>query len=173
MKLVPRRMIQVGGAAVVVVASVLIVPGASATSGSGFVPSPIVNGHFGTLNINTAGNKTGKWGLMLKTLDDTDVGADRLTVQPGGYSGWHAHPGPVLVTVTQGSVDWYDGSDPVCPAHHYSQGQSFIENAYRVHNVRNASSSENAEFVATTIKPMGFVGPAFRLDEPEPTNCKF
>ena len=76
-----------------------------------------------------------------------------------------------MVTVTQGSVDWYDGSDPVCPAHHYSAGQSFIENAYRIHNVRNPSGSQVAEFIAVTIKPEGFVGPAFRLDETEPSNC--
>ena len=151
--------------------SVATTSGANATPASGFVPSPIVNGHFGTLNINTAENRTGHWGLILKTLDDTDVGSDRLTVQPGGYSGWHAHPGPVLVTVTQGSVDWYDGSDPVCPAHHDSAGQSFIENAYRIHNVRNPSGSQVAEFIAVTIKPEGFVGPAFRLDETEPSNC--
>jgi len=166
-----KRISRLLAAAAVGAASLAIASAASATAGSGFVPSPIVNGHFGKLNINTAGNKTGSWGLIMKTLDDTDVGADRLTVQPGGYSGWHSHPGPVLVTVTQGSIDWYDGSDPVCPAHHYSAGQSFIENAYRVHNVRNPSSSDSAEFVATTIKPEGYVGAAFRLDEPEPTNC--
>ena len=146
---------------------------ASATPGSGFAPSPIVNGNFGTLNVNTSGDKTDKWGLHVKTLDDTDMGVDRLSVQPGGFSGWHAHPGPVFVTVTQGSVIWYDGSDPLCTARTYSAGESFIENAYRVHNVQNASGSAAAEYVAMTIKPAGFVGPAFRLDRAEPNNCDF
>lgn len=146
---------------------------AMATPGSGFAPAPIVNGHFGTLNENTSGDKTGKWGLHLKTLDDTDIGADRLTVQPGGYSGWHEHPAPVFVTVTQGAIIWYDGSNPLCTAHTYTTGQSFIERAYRVHNVANASTSAAAEFVAVVIKPAGFVGPAFRLDKPKPNNCNF
>ena len=66
--------------------------------------------------MNTAGDKTGKWGLHLKTLDDTDIGADRLTVAPGGFSGWHAHPAPVFVTVIEGSINWYDGS-LLCAAH--------------------------------------------------------
>ena len=72
----------------------LILAGAPAlpSPGSGFTPSPIVNGHFGTLNENTSSDKTGQWGMILKTLDDTDIGADRLTLQPNGYSGWHAHP---------------------------------------------------------------------------------
>ena len=60
--------------------STLSVSPALATPGSGFTPAPIVNGHFGTLNVNTSKDKTGKWGLHLKTLDDTDIGADRLTV---------------------------------------------------------------------------------------------
>lgn len=146
---------------------------ALATPGSGFAPSGIANGHFGKLQVNTAGDKTGKWGLILKTLDETDMGVDRLTIQPAGFSGWHAHPGPVFVTVTQGSVTWYNGSDPLCGATTYSAGESFIEPAYGVHNVANASMSAGAEYVAITIKPDGFVGPAFRLDRAEPNNCNF
>ena len=158
--------------AISVVAGSLIAP-ASATPGSGFTPAPIVNGHFGTLNENSSGDKTDKWGLHLKTLEDTDIGADRLTIQPGGFSGWHAHPAPVFVTVTQGSVNWINGSDPLCTANTYSAGQSFVEDAYVVHNVVNASNSAGAEVVAIVIRPEGFVGAAFRLDRGEPNNCNF
>lgn len=144
---------------------------ALATPGSGFAPSPIVNGHFGTLTINTADAKTDKWGMVLKTLDSTDIGADRLTVQPQGYSGWHAHPSPVFVTVTQGTIEWYDAA--LCAAHTYHTGDSFIEPAYAPHNVRNpaAAGGQVAEFVAVVIKPAGFVGPAFRLNRDEPSSC--
>ncbi|MEO7366237.1 MAG: cupin domain-containing protein [Sphingomicrobium sp.] len=144
---------------------------ALATPGSGFVPSPVANGHFGTLSINTAGDKTDKWGMVLKTLDDTDVGADRLTVQPQGYSGWHAHPAPVFVTVTQGTIEWFD--DALCAAHTYHTGQSFIEPAYRAHNVRNpaATGGTVAEFIAIVVKPAGFVGPAFRINRDQPSSC--
>jgi len=141
---------------------------AFATPGQNFAPSPIVNGHFGTLNVNTAGDKTDKWGLHLKTLDDADIGADRLTVQPGGFSGWHKHPAPVFVTVTQGTIEWFD--DAMCAAHTYTVGQSFIESANRAHNVRNAGSGV-AEFIAIVIKPVGFVGPSFRVDADEPSSC--
>jgi hypothetical protein len=63
------------GAAVALMISTLCVSPALATPGSGFTPAPIVNGHFGTLNVNTSKDKTDKWGLHLKTLDDTDIGA--------------------------------------------------------------------------------------------------
>jgi len=146
---------------------------AFATPGSGFTPTPIVNGHFGSLDVKTEDDKTGHWGMILKTKDDTDIGADRLNVDPGGFSGWHAHPGPVFVTVLSGTIVWYDGSDPLCRSHTYSAGQSFIEGPYRIHNAQNGSSSSPAEFVAVVIKPDGFVGPAFRLDRAKPNNCNF
>ena len=160
----------IGGA---LVASQLFIAPTLATPGNGFAPAPIVNGHFGKLNENTSGDKTGKWGLHLKTLDDTDIGADRLTIQPGGFSGWHAHPAPVFVTVTQGSITWVNGSNPLCTSNTYSAGQSFVEDAYVVHNVLNASDSAGAEVVAIVIKTEGFIGAAFRLDRPEPNNCNF
>lgn len=142
---------------------------ASATPGFDFQPSPIVNGHFGSLDVKA--EKIDKWDLLLKTKDDTDVGADRLTVKPQGYSGWHSHPGPVMVTVIQGSVEWYD--EALCTARTYTAGQSYIEPAGRAHNVRNPApvGGTDAVYIAIVIRPAGFVGPAFRLDEPEPGSC--
>ena len=163
----------IGSTVAIAIAASAVASPALATPGSGFAPSPIVNGHFGTLNVNTAPDKTDKWALILKTLDETDIGADRLTVAPNGYSGWHAHPAPVFVTVLTGTIEWYDGSDPLCTGHTYHAGESFIESAYVTHNAKNASSSEGAEFVAVVIKPAGFVGPAFRLNRDKPNNCNF
>lgn len=166
------RNITLAACAAAVITSI-VVPPSLATPGQGAMPAPIVNGHFGTLNENTSGDKTGKWGLHLKTLDDTDIGVDRITLQASGFTGWHAHPSPVFVTVTQGSITWVDGSDPLCTERTFNTGESFIEGAYKVHDVRNASASAAAEYVAVVIKPVGFVGPAFRLDRAEPNNCNF
>jgi quercetin dioxygenase-like cupin family protein len=142
---------------------------AAATPGSKFGPPIlVVNGHFGQIDVKTESAKTDHWGMIAKTKDDTDVGSDKLVIQPGGYSGWHSHPAPVFVTVTAGSIVWVDGSNPVCPAHTYNQGESFIERAYTIHDVRNASDSEGAEYIAIRMNPTG-VG--FRIDEDEPTNC--
>lgn len=157
-------------ASAMLIASSIVSAPASATPGSGFAPSPIVNGTFGTLSVNTSSDKTDKWGMILKTLSSTDIGADRLTVQSGGYSGWHAHPAPVFVTVTQGSIIWYNGSDPLCTGTPHSAGDSFIEDAYVTHNI---TSANGAEFVAVVIKPAGFPGPAFRLNRDKPNNCNF
>jgi hypothetical protein len=50
--------------------------------------------------------------------------------------------------------------------------ESFIEGAYRVHNVKNASDSlcgvRRRRDQASRIR-----GPAFRLDQTKPNNCNF
>ena len=151
-------------------ASAVIVSPALATPGHGFAPSGIVVGHYGPIDVDSTWSP---WEMHLTATPDTDVGADKLTVQPGGESGWHAHPSAVFVTVTQGSIKWQNGSDPLCPKHTYTAGQSFIEQAGVNHNVRNASKTDAAEFIAIHINPTGTSGPGFRLDRPKPTNCGF
>ncbi len=61
------------------IASPMFVSPALATPGHGFAPSPVVNGTFGTLNINEGGHND-HWSLMLKTNSSTDMGVDRLTM---------------------------------------------------------------------------------------------
>src|SRR4030095_17223140 len=82
-------------------ASGFMIAPAMATPGSGFTPSGIVTGHFGPLDVNST---WGAWHLDLEATPDTDVAADRLTVAPGGVSGWHSHPSAVFVTVLQGTI---------------------------------------------------------------------
>ena len=140
---------------------------AAATAPSGISVETVVNGHFGELNVSPS-DKSGKWDMLLKTHVDTDVGADAITLQGGGSTGWHSHPATVFVTVVSGSITWYDGSDPVCPGHHYAAGQSFIESANVIHNAVNASQSAETHFVAVRMNPTGV---AFVNDEAKPTNC--
>ena len=150
-------------------ASACIGAPALATGGSGISVSNLVTGHYGLINENTDQNKTGKWGMILKTLDDTDIGVDELIIQPGGYTGWHAHPSAVFVTVIEGSIVYTDGSDPLCTPRTYTAGQSFIEGAYRIHNIQNTSGGV-ATFKAVHVNPTGVT---FRIDRPEPNNCSF
>ena len=63
---------------------------ASATPPAGLGVVGVSSGNFGTLSINTAGDKTGQWGLILKTLDNTDIGVDQVSLDPNGHTGWHA-----------------------------------------------------------------------------------
>jgi quercetin dioxygenase-like cupin family protein len=148
---------------------------ALATMGSGFMPSGIARIQVGELDVKVHKTQaTGDWDLHLKSKDNTAVNVDRLSIAAGGFSGWHAHPGPVLATVTLGTIQWYDGSDPVCGWKTLNVGDSFYEPAYNPHNVRNASASAPAEYVAVALAPSAVFAPGgigFRLDRPKPTNC--
>jgi quercetin dioxygenase-like cupin family protein len=145
---------------------------ALATPPSGLSVSNVVDGHFGEIQENTTGNKTGNWGMILKTLDDTDVGADLITLQPQGTTGWHSHPAPVFVTVTQGSIVWSDSL--LCAGRVLNVGDSVVEHTARAHVAVNpaAPGGQVAQFIAVRIKPTSVVGFAFVIDEPVPNNCQ-
>jgi quercetin dioxygenase-like cupin family protein len=106
--------------------------------------------------------------MILKTKDATDMGTDQITLDGGGQTGWHTHPAAVFVTVTQGSIVWRDGTNAMCPGTTYTVGQSFIEDAFVIHNAFNASQSQPAVFVAMHINPTGV---PFVSGVPTPGQC--
>lgn len=166
------RIVTISASAVALIASSLLGTAAVATPPSGRTVTNVVNGQFGEIHENTADQKTGKWGMILKTLDATDVGADKITLQPQGTTGWHSHPAPVFVTVTQGTIEWTDAL--LCTPRTISAGQSVLETTGRPHVASNpaAPGGQVAEFIAVRIKPTSVVGPAFSIDQPVPNNCQ-
>ena len=103
--------------------------------------------------------------------DPQDVVMRQLTIAPGGNSGWHSHPGPVFVLITQGSVVNYHADDPTCTGQIIGAGQGYLETPGDVHMVRNEDTSTTAILLATFLDVP--VGGAFRLDAPRPGNCPF
>ncbi len=85
-----------------------------------------------------------------------------VTFAPGGTTGWHKHPGVLLLSLTadSGSVDWYDSN---CVKHVYNAGDSWTEGT-TLHDVVNSSSS-NAHFIVTYIVAKGVNK---RTDQPAP-----
>ena len=51
---------------------------------------------------------TGDWHFELKAKSAFDLAVSRVVFQPGGHSGWHTHPGPVLIQVLSGVVTFYE-----------------------------------------------------------------
>jgi len=96
----------------------------------------------------------------------------QIVIGPGGHTGWHSHPGPVVVLVKAGELTLYDGDDPGCGGRTYSAGQAFIDSGQgHVHIGRNLSQTQNVELWVTyfDVPPGG----AFRLDAADPGNCGF
>ena len=107
--------------------------------------------------------------IQVKAKSAVDVVVRRHDYAVGSHTGWHSHPGPVFITVTQGTLTYYLYDDPTCTPHTVSAPGGFVDDA-RGHMVRN-ESGQPAQDVSVIIAP---TGGAFRgeLDAPNP-NCGF
>lgn len=157
-RLIPRALVL--GA----LATLLAIGAASATPGAGASPTTLGRG---TLD---AGDKIKTDHLKLEVRGDVDVVTQTITIAPGGHTGWHSHPGPVFVTITAGTMSFYDGDDPSCSRVPYGVGDSFIDQGQgHVHIARNEGSTDLVLY-ATYLLP---VGAGLRTDELAPGNCAF
>ena len=102
--------------------------------------------------------------------DREDVVVRQLTMAPGSTTGWHSHPGPAIVIVKQGTLSFYEATDPTCTAQAFTAGQGFVEAPGDVHIARNEGSTPVVLLITFLDVP---VGGAFRLDARSPGNCPF
>jgi len=109
---------------------------------------------------------------VLHVADARETVVQQIVLSPGGQTGWHSHPGPVIVLVKAGALTFYAGDDPECGGRTYTSGQSFIDSGQgHVHYARNESASADVDLWAVylDVPPGG----AFRIDAPAPGNCAF
>ena len=97
-----------------------------------------------------------------------DVAMAQITVDPGGSSGWHSHPGGAIIVVKQGSLTVYSPVGRKCETTTYSAGQAFIERPGEVDDVLNAGTIPYVLFVTFPRVPQG---DSARTDEPDPGTC--
>jgi len=98
----------------------------------------------------------------------TDVAMAQITVNPGGSSGWHSHPGGAIIIVQQGALTVYSPVDDQCQTTTYSAGQAFIERPGEVDDVLNTGTVPYVLYVTFPRVPPG--GSA-RIDQPDPGTC--
>ena len=101
-------------------------------------------------------------------FQDRDIVVSELSFAPGSYTGWHSHPGKVIVGVARGSITLYRESDPDCSGTTYTAGDVFIERRRNVHDARNNGTVPvvvNATFLNVPV------GGSPRIDEEAPANC--
>lgn len=109
---------------------------------------------------------------VIHVPDAQDTVIQQIVIGPGGSTGWHSHPGPVVVLVKAGELTLYSSEDPTCTGRTYTAGQAFVDSGQgHVHIARNLSLSQNTELWATyfDVPPGG----AFRLDAADPGTCGF
>jgi len=92
-----------------------------------------------------------------------------IVLAPNGSTGWHSHPGPVVVVIKSGTMTFYDHT---CVVRTYRAGEAFVDSGQgHVHIARNLDQAQNLTLWATyfDVPPGG----AFRLDAPDPGTCSF
>lgn len=91
-----------------------------------------------------------QWSVRSDTRSPSTFVFQDLTFLPGAHTGWHSHPGQLLVTVAEGSIEWYDVQ---CTKHLYKTGDFFTEND-QSHYVRNVQAV-NARVMITFVIARG------------------
>jgi hypothetical protein len=128
----------------------------------GFTTTPLVTGNL------THKVKVKSDGVKFQTKEPTDVRVARIDFAPGGYSGWHHHPGIVIITVLSGAVT-FTHSD--CSSKTYGPGLPagavFVESG---DDPGQASSIAGATSYATFIAPHANP-PVFRIDDHDAPGC--
>jgi quercetin dioxygenase-like cupin family protein len=109
---------------------------------------------------------------VISVLEARENVVQQIIIAPRGHTGWHSHPGPVVVLIKSGAMSLYSADDPTCTARVYTAGQAFIDSGQgHVHIARNESSTEGLELWAVyfDVPPGG----AFRIDAAAPGTCPF
>ena len=115
-------------------------------------------------------NVHSKAGVKIQTKSSVDFVTQQIVIEPGGSTGWHSHPGPVLVTVKSGALKLVYADDAACAGRIYGAGEGFVDRGDEiVHNAFNVGPS-NLELWATYFVP-GAPGTSQRLDAPDPGVC--
>ena len=138
-----------------VVIAVCVAPVAATPPTGGFTNVPLARG----TNVSDG---------TIPLQAGTDVAMAQITVEPGGSSGWHSHPGGAIIVVKQGSLTVYSPVGPKCETTTYSAGQVFIERPGEVDGVLNAGTIPYVLFVTFPRVPQG---DSARTDESDPGTC--
>jgi quercetin dioxygenase-like cupin family protein len=148
--------------AVLSVAIVVLTGAALATPPTGFTTNVLARGSAEGLHAKHDGIRvSSRHGVS------ADVAVATVTIDPGGSSGWHHHPGVVLVVVQSGTVTFYDEN---CRPDVHRAGETFIESSESPGLAKNTGTG-TAVVEATFIVPASTPPTPLRIDDPRPMRC--
>jgi quercetin dioxygenase-like cupin family protein len=154
----------------VIVATALVagaVGMAIASPASHVTPTLLARGTYDSFKVTS--NPPGPGMFKAESKAPIDVVVRKHAYDAGGSTGWHAHPFPVLITVVEGELTFYEYDDPTCTPHVVSAGEGYVDSGHG-HIARN-ETDQPALDISVIMAP---VGGAFRteLDAPGP-HCGF
>ena len=168
---------------------------AFATPGTGFVATILSRGEIGknvafgtpttrvvkrTVKIRTRSGfvrKTLKFKVasIARAISCTDASPcdtvfQQGTLQPGGSTGWHSHPGPAFIAFAQGEGTYYHKGTSSCPSMTVTAGTGFSQMPTETHVLRNLGSTPVVVYTLYVL-PHGTPNSAIRTDQPQPAAC--
>ncbi len=157
---------------VVAAVSAAMAGGVLATPGSpGVVGEVVARGNFEDqvdVMLKVKGHGRGQKVIHVNGARETVM--QKITIPAFGFTGWHSHPGPVVVLVKEGALTLSSADDP-CMGETYTVGQAFIDSGQgHVHNGRNLNGVTTVVWVTYLDVPPGG---SFRIDAPAPAHCGF
>jgi hypothetical protein len=106
------------------------------------------------------------WSVELKAKGGLEVVLRSFAYSPGAFTGWHKHPGPVLIQVVEGTVTFFEADDPCTPIV-VSAGQGYVDTGDHGHIGRNLSGAP-AKDITIYLAPPGTQVSQLRIDMAEP-----
>jgi hypothetical protein len=140
------------------------------TLGVGVTPSSLGQA---TFDVRKVKRITDKWHFNLMAKDGFELAVRSFSYAPGSFTGWHRHPGPVLIQVVKGTVTFYEGDDPDCSPIVVDSGEAYLDLGEHPHIGKNETDLP-AQDVTVLFGPPGIAPTEFRIDvTPAPGNCPF
>jgi quercetin dioxygenase-like cupin family protein len=101
---------------------------------------------------------------------DADVFVQHAFIAANGATIWHTHPGPVIVTVVQGVLNYQreegHGRHRRCETTAYTPGNGFVDPGFG-HVHRAVAGPDGVHFYATYVLPTGSTTHIIPADPPE------
>ena len=159
----------VGAAVTALAGAVLATPGSGTT---GVVAARASFADVVDLKFSIRDGYRGRDNVQVRNAGDTVM--QQITFAPGGFSGWHSHPGPAVVLIRSGELTFYDGDDESCSGRTFSAGQALIDPGQgHVHYAVNQGTTPAEVWVTYFDVPPGTGSIGVRVDAPAPGNCPF
>ncbi len=82
------------------------------TPSSGILSAPVVARASFADQTDVKFKINGQGQEVINVNNARDTVMQQIIIAPGGQTGWHSHPGPVVVLIKSGQMSFYDGDDP-------------------------------------------------------------
>ena len=97
--------------------------------------------------------------FLIQSKSEKEVAIQKVTISPGGYTGWHTHPGPILAIVTEGQMKHTHFTEKDgCIERVFGPGeaeQAFVEVPNQVHMARNEGDVDAVLYITRFNIPIG------------------